>query len=171
MNVTRLDTHLASKRVNDARAVGSDKTRLRLAVQRCHHLRDVAYSDAISHFILKRTYTYLIGLRNTLRDTGNEADLVLNGFDDGVGSKRGRDVEDGSIRLGLPDSLAQRKHCQRSPRLGRSCTNLFYSAEHGETEMGLAGLLRRYTANHLRAIRKSFSDMESTLQRLKQVQA
>ena len=105
MNVTRLDTHLTSKRVDDPRTVGPDEARLRLAVQRCHHLRDVACLEATSQLVSERTYADFICLRNALCDAGNEANLVLNSFDDSVGGGRGWDVEDGSIRLRFSDGL------------------------------------------------------------------
>jgi hypothetical protein len=38
MDMSRLDTHLASKRVNDTWAVGSYQTRLGLALERVHNL-------------------------------------------------------------------------------------------------------------------------------------
>lgn len=39
VDVPGLDTHLATKGVDNARAIGADETRLGLAVQRVHHLR------------------------------------------------------------------------------------------------------------------------------------
>lgn len=41
VDVTRLDAHLASKRVDDTGTIGSDKTRFRLALESVHDLAPV----------------------------------------------------------------------------------------------------------------------------------
>lgn len=53
----------------------------------------------------KRTYPDLVGLRDTLCDTHNQANLVLNSLDDSVGGGGWGNVEDGGVRLGLSDRL------------------------------------------------------------------
>ena len=105
MNVARLDTHLTSKWVDDTGAVGADEARLRLAVQRSHHLRDVAHVNTTFRAEFAKTNTNLISLRNALSDAGDEANFILNGLNDGIGRKGRRDVDDGCIRLSLSDSL------------------------------------------------------------------
>ena len=54
---------------------------------------------------LKWTYANLVGLGNTLGDTDNEANLVLNSLNDGIGGGRWGDVEDGGIGLRLAHGL------------------------------------------------------------------
>ena len=51
------------------------------------------------------TYADLISLGDTLCDTDNETDLVLDGLDDGVGSRGWRDIEDRGIGFSLTNSL------------------------------------------------------------------
>ena len=51
------------------------------------------------------TYLDLVLLRNTLRNRDNETDLVLNSLKNGVRGGRGRNVENGSIGLGLAHGL------------------------------------------------------------------
>lgn len=53
----------------------------------------------------QRTYANLVGLGNTLGNADNEANLVLDSFNDSVGGGGGRNVENGRIGLGLPNGL------------------------------------------------------------------
>jgi hypothetical protein len=45
-------------------------------------------------------------LRLTFGDADDERDLVLDGFDYGIGRKRRGHVDNGSVRIGLPYSLS-----------------------------------------------------------------
>ena len=56
------------------------------------------------------TYLDLVLLRNTLRNRNNETDLVLNSLKNGVRGGRGRNVENGSIGLGLAHGLRYGKN-------------------------------------------------------------
>lgn len=73
-NVTWHDTHFTSLG-NDTRAVSADHPRLVLRFQ------SVVHPD-------------LIPLRNTLGDSDNEFDLILDSFDDSIGGTCWRDVDD-----------------------------------------------------------------------------
>ena len=84
-NVPRHDTHLAPLR-DDTGAVTANHARLALALERIHH-------------------PDLVPLGDTLGNSDNELDLLLDGLDDGVGSTCGGHVDDGSIGLGFADCV------------------------------------------------------------------
>lgn len=50
-------------------------------------------------------YPDLVPLRNALSYADDQANFILNGFDDGVASGGRWDVEHSSIRLCFPDGL------------------------------------------------------------------
>lgn len=55
---------------------------------------------------MRETYANLVGLGNTLRDTDNETNLILDSFNDSVGGGGGRNVENGRIRSGFLNGLS-----------------------------------------------------------------
>lgn len=124
MNVTRHDTDLAALGVDDTGAVGAYETRF--------GLRSESSSD-----------TDLILLGDTFGDSDDKRDLVLDGLDDGIGGTRGRNVEDGSVGLGLANSLLD-------------------GAEDGQAKVSLTGLLGRDTTDELSAILESLLAVEGT---------
>jgi hypothetical protein len=78
-----------SKRPRDEREGSSRRTdhaRLGLRLKGVHHLDLVKLGDALG-------------------DGDDETDLGLDGLKDGVGSARGRNVDNGGVGLGLPDGL------------------------------------------------------------------
>ena len=107
-----LDAHLAAEGVDDTRAVGANETRLGLALERVHDLSQAQRRDQIAaRQTDSETYPDFIQLGYTLRNADNEANFVLNGFDDRIRRGRWWYVEDGGIRLDLPHGLRSCKHC------------------------------------------------------------
>lgn len=118
------DTHLATSRVDDTRAVRSNHPRLALALQSIHDLD-------------------LIELRDSLGDGDDESDLSLNGLEDSISGSGRRNVDDGSVGLGVLDGVLD-------------------GSENGETEMGGSSLLGVDTSNHLGSVVESSLRVEST---------
>ena len=105
VDVTRLDTHLAAQRVDDAGAVGAYETRLALALERVDHLASpfnrglgAEQTDASAHLDL-------VGLGDALGDADNEPNLVLDGLEDSVCGGGRRDIKHGRVGLRLLHSL------------------------------------------------------------------
>lgn len=82
------DTHFAGFR-NDTGTVSTNHSRFALRFQ------GVIHSD-------------LVPLRDTFGDGDNQLDLVLDGFNDSIGSSRRWNVNDGSIGFGMLDSVGNR---------------------------------------------------------------
>lgn len=55
------------------------------------------------------TYSDLVSLGNTLRDTHNETNLALNSFNDSISSKRWGDIDNGRVRFHFLHSLRNSK--------------------------------------------------------------
>ena len=110
---TGLDAHLAALGVDDTRAVRANETRLGLALERVHDLSGTQPRIQIAvRQMMVTAHLDLVQLGNTLRDTHDETNLILNGLDDGVGGGRWWDVEDSRIGLHLPHRLGfcQQQH-------------------------------------------------------------
>ena len=131
MNITRHDTNLAFTRLNDTGAVRTDKSRL---VLRLHNGFDLDHVEG----------------GDTLSDADDEVHLGFDGLKNGVGSKRWRNVDDGSLSIGRLLGLGE-------------------GGEHGETEMLGAALSLVDTANDLGAVGNGLFSMEGTLQYFKNV--
>ena len=103
-NVSGHDSHLTLLR-DHTRTVSTDHPGLALTPQ-----------SVVDH--------QLVSLRDTLGDGHDQGDLGFDGFEDGTSGERGRDVNDGSVRvlvlLGFLDA-----------------------GVNGETKVGLAGFLRK----------------------------
>lgn len=162
MDGTGLDAHLAALGVDDTRAVGANKTRLRLVLERVHDLwrtqrrKLIAVGRADGD-----THPDFVQLGDTLRNADNKANLILDGFDDGIRGGGWWHVEDGRIRLNLPYGLASCQHVGSVS--GDSVAYLLDGTKDGEPEVGLARLLRRDTTDHASTIRECLFYMESTL--------
>lgn len=87
-----LDTHLATKGVNNTRAVGSNKTRLGLALQRIHDLQTEDRSAATRESHIMCTHADLIGLWDAFGNADNKPNLGLDSLNDGIGGVRRRNV-------------------------------------------------------------------------------
>lgn len=179
MDVARLDTHFTSKRVDDclnclesfpedgvdmtptSRAVRSNKTGTRLAFECIHDLLGYDSHEVAKIKSERETDANLICLRDALRNAHNEANLVLDSFDNCVGSRGWRHVENGSIRFCRLNRLAN----SYQPIMLDSAkyTHLSNSSENWQSQMGLASLLWRHSSNHVCTIRKCFGNVESTL--------
>ena len=117
---TGLDAHLAALGVDDTRAVRANETRLGLALERVHDLSRVGVATRSQlHKRGEGTHLDLILLGDTLGDTDNETNLVLNRLDDSVGSGGGRNVENGRLGLDFPDRLTTPMSLSPHPPLHR----------------------------------------------------
>ena len=82
---TGLDAHLAALGVDDTRAVRANETRLGLALERVHDLSGTQPRIQIAmQKMMMTAHLDLVQLGNTLRDTHDETNLILNGLDDRV---------------------------------------------------------------------------------------
>lgn len=103
VDMTRLDAHLASQGIDDPWAVGSHKTRLGLTFQRIHDLG--VNSSQGSQDKMRKTHSDFVRLGNALGNANNQANLILDRLDDGVGGIRRRHVQHGCVWLGLANGL------------------------------------------------------------------
>lgn len=129
MNVTGHDTNLAFTRLNDTGAVRTYESRLALGAHNGFDLDHVEGGD-------------------TLSDADDEVHLGFDSLKNGVGSKRWRNVDDGSLSISRLLGLGE-------------------GGEHGETEMNGTALSLVDTANDLGAVGNGLFSMEGTLQDLK----
>ena len=122
--MARHDTDLAFVGRDHARTVGADQTRLR-TLKRALDRHHVEHRDAL-------------GNAHHQRDPG------IDRFEDGVGRKRRRHVDHGSLRAGAPDSLGHR-------------------VEHRQVEVRGVTLAGRHAAHHAGAVGDRLFGMEGAL--------
>jgi len=116
VDVSRLDAHLASQGIDDTRAIRANEARLGLAFESVHDLRGPSSGDTTTHET-SSTHSDFVRLGDALGNANNQANLVLDCLDDGVGSARWRHVQYRCVRLCLTNGL----RCDEEEALGGPC--------------------------------------------------
>lgn len=109
------------------------------------------------------TYPNLVLLGNALSNGDNEANLVLDGFNDCVGGGRWGNIEDSGIGLRLAHGLNRPMVRATCWILRKRCTYLLDRSKDRKTKVSLSSLLGRDTTDHTSAIRQRLFYVESTL--------
>jgi hypothetical protein len=143
VDVSGHDAHLAPARVDHTGAVRAHEAARTLRRER---LRDAD----------------LVRLRDALGDAHDQPNLSLDSLDDCISRERRRHVEHRRVRLRLVHRLCTDVSVARCKHI-HVRAHLTNGAEDGEAKVGLSGLARRDTANHIGAVGESLTNMESTL--------
>jgi hypothetical protein len=88
--MARLDTHFATKRVNNSRAIRPNEPRFGLALEHVHDLRRVTTSRSRRQIMTNLDF---IGLRDAFGNANNKPYFVFNSLDDSICSVWWWDVE------------------------------------------------------------------------------
>ena len=134
VDVSGLDTDLASLGVDDARTVGTNKARLRLVLERVGNLEGGSTNSALDND--PPTYPDLVRLGDSLGNTNDQRNLVVDGFNNGVGCRWRWDIDHSRVRSSLLDSLHKESHAAHidSSTLaipnGQQFTHLLHRPKH-----------------------------------------